>query len=61
MFWDYESYPHWFRDQNYISNLAFTEVENLLKLRTLLVKTVDKIADPDNNDKSIIRELFEIK
>ena len=61
MFWDYESYPHWFRDQNDVSNLAFTEVDNLLKLRTLLVKTVDKIADPDNNDKSIIRELFEIK
>ena len=61
MFWDYESYPHWLRDQNDISNLALTKVDNLLKLRTILVKTVDKIADPDNNDKSIIRELFEIK
>ena len=51
MFWDYGSYTNWLRDKNEIENLAFSKIENLMKLKTLIVKTVDKIVDPNNNEK----------
>ena len=50
---------NWLNKNEELQNLDFKKVKNLEKLCNLLISTVDKIADPNNEQ--LIPELFEIK
>ena len=60
LYWDYDSNENWLEQRIVLEKSNLHQVENLVKLRELMVKTVDRIVDPNNSD-PIIRELFLIK
>ena len=60
LFWDYEFDAIWLAEKQMLEKSNINQVENLVKLRELMVKTVDRIVDP-NHSEPIIIELFLIK